>query len=243
MYGGQKIVVVIPAYNEEQLIEQTLKGLPQYVDDVVLVDDGSKDRTVARALSVGDERLALVQHVANRGVGAAIVSGYRAALERKADVVVVVGGDAQMDPGEMERLVDPVVAKIADYVKGDRMGHPDVRLRMPRARFWANSVLTRATRWAVGLRHLRDSQCGYTAISASALSALPLETLWPRYGYPNDLLSLLTLYGFRVADRPVTPIYESEQSGIHPLTIGPIMLFVLTRMRVRRGLTRPVPSV
>ena len=148
-----------------------------------------------------------------------------------------------MDPEEMVRLVEPVIAKTADYVKGDRLGHPDVRIRMPVARYWANSLLTVATRWATGMRQLRDSQCGYTAISSAALSALPLDTLWPRYGYPNDLLALLIQHGFRVADRPVTPIYANETSGIHPITIGPTMLFVLTRAWVRRGRTRHISAL
>ena len=229
MYGRRKIAVVIPAYNEELLIQRTLRGIPTYVDSVFLVDDGSTDSTLARALEVSDERTRVLQHAGNRGVGAAIVTGYREALADACDIVVVIGGDAQMDPNEMDRLIEPIVANVADYVKGDRLGHPDVKDRMPAQRLWANTLLTRATRFALGTDRLRDSQCGYTAISATALRALPLTRVWPKYGYPNDILAWLHAYDFRVVDRPVTPIYEDETSHIDPLTIGPTMCFVLAR--------------
>ena len=242
MYGRQKIAVVIPAYNEERLIQRVLGSVPHYVDWLVLVDDGSVDQTVGLAASIQDDRLTILQHGENRGVGAAIVTGYRKALSLGSDIIVVIGGDAQMDPDEMVRLVEPIAANVADYVKGDRLGHPDVRKRMPSARFWANSVLTRATRFAVGTHQLRDSQCGYTAISAAALRVLPLDKLWPRYGYPNDLLAWLHAYDFRVIDRPVTPIYADETSHIHPLTIGPTMLYVLARAWMRCSLSGPSVS-
>ena len=239
MYGGRKIAVVIPAFNEELLIQKTLRGIPRYVDWIILVDDASRDNTVDRACALAEPRLQVIRHPRNRGVGAAIVTGYRQAIELGSDITVVVGGDAQMDPREMVRLIEPVAAGVADYVKGDRLGHPEVKTRMPRARRWANTVLSEVTRRAIGASRLRDSQCGYTAISAAALRALPIERLWPRYGYPNDLIAWLAAYGFCIAERPVTPIYADETSHIDPLTIAPTMLYVLARAWMRRPVTSP----
>ena len=239
MYGRRTVAVVVPAYNEERLIGRTVSTLPRFVDHVLVVDDGSRDGTVEAAVAAGGARLSVLSHGRNRGVGAAIATGYRAALDLGADIAVVVGGDAQMDPAEMDRLIEPIAIGKADYVKGNRLGHVDLEQRMPRPRLVANRLLTRLTALALGAP-VSDSQCGYTAISRSALERLPLERLWPRYGYPNDLLSWLQASGARVTERPVTPIYATERSHISPVTIGPTMAWVLARVwwRHRRGSSR-----
>ena len=227
---------MIPAFNEERLVGRTVASVPAFVDHVVLVDDASRDATSAEAQRAGDGRLRLLRHAKNRGVGAAIVTGYREALRLGADVAVVLAGDGQMDPDEMERLLEPIAVGAADYVKGNRLGHPELARRMPAARRVGNRALTLLTRMAVGDETLQDSQCGYTAIARRALEAVPLEDVWPRYGYPNDLIGRLQLAGMRVVDRPVTPIYGSERSGIRPVTFVPMLGFVLARSWVRRRL-------
>lgn len=230
MYRGQTVAVVIPAHNEEALLPVTLAGLPAFVDHAIVVDDASTDATATVATH---SKLDLVQHAVNQGVGGAIVTGYRRALTLGADVTVVVGADAQMDPAEMSSLIDPVVDDLADYVKGDRLGHPEVVERMPAVRLFGNRVLTRMTRWSSGYA-VRDSQCGYTALAKATLARLPLDDLYPRYGFPNDLLAKLAEVGARVVDRPVTPIYGEEQSGIRVTrVVGPI-LWLLLRSGVRR---------
>lgn len=235
MYRGLRVAVVIPAHNEVRLLPVTLAGLPAFVDHVVVVDDASTDDTSRVALeATGPWRLELVRHAVNCGVGGAIVTGYRRALALGVDATVVVGADAQMDPGEMPRLLDPLADDLADYVKGDRLGHPEVRRRMPRIRWLGNQVLTRLTHFSSGYRHLRDSQCGYTALSARVLARLPLDELYPRYGFPNDLLAKLAEVDARVVDRPVTPIYGDERSGIRVLrVVGPIA-WLLLRSGLRR---------
>jgi glycosyltransferase involved in cell wall biosynthesis len=230
MYRGLRVAVVIPAHNEEALLPVTLAGLPAFVDMAIVVDDASTDGTA----QVADHAaLDLVRHPVNQGVGGAIVTGYRRALTRGADVAVVVGADAQMDPAEMSALIDPIADGQADYVKGDRLGHPEVRQRMPAVRLFGNRVLSRMTRWSSGYA-VRDSQCGYTALAADTLARLPLDDLYPRYGFPNDLLAKLAEIDARVVDRPVTPIYGDEQSGIRVTrVVGPIM-WLLLRSGVRR---------
>ncbi len=237
MYRGLRVAVVIPAHDEAELLPVTLAGLPRFVDHVVVVDDASADDTaaIARAFARDAARpIEVVGHARNRGVGAAIVTGYRHALALGVDAVVVVGADAQMDPTEMPALLDPLVDGQAHYVKGDRLGHPDVTRRMPRLRYLGNHALTRLTRLVTGYRHIRDTQCGYTALDARALAALPLDRLYPRYGFPNDLLARLAELGARVVDRPVTPIYATERSGLRiGRVIAPIS-WLLIRAAARR---------
>ncbi len=214
MWREARIGVVIPAYNEERLLRRTLQGVPDYVDTVCVVDDASSDATADVARKHADPRIEVIRHPQNRGVGAAIVTGYQALLAKNVDVMVVMAGDNQMDPMDLPALLEPVVSGRADYAKGNRFVHQE-RRRMPRLRRWAGGVLSLMTRGATGLG-IDDTQCGYTALRSGAAWGLPLTELWPRYGYPNDLLGMLAARGQRVVDVPVRPIYADEQSGIRP---------------------------
>lgn len=214
MWQNRAVAVIIPAHQEEALIGATLRGLPEFVDQVVVVDDASTDRTSDVVRGLGDPRVVLVRHPENRGVGAALVTGYQRALAGGADVLVVMAGDNQMDPDDLPRLLEPICREGADYVKGNRFRHPEFS-RMPWERRLAGRWLARLTRWASGL-DIDDSQCGYTALSADAARRIPLAELWPRYGYPNDLLLLLARAGARVREVPVRPVYAGERSGVRP---------------------------
>ncbi|MBX3269358.1 MAG: glycosyltransferase family 2 protein [Sandaracinaceae bacterium] len=215
MWLGARVAVVVPAWNEARLIERTLASMPGFVDHVVVVDDASTDDTAARVEALGEPRVELVRHARNRGVGAAIATGYRRAFEAGADIAAVMGADAQMDPGDLAALLEPVLDGDADYAKGDRLSHPEAFGRMPLGRWLGNHALSRLTRLATGLP-ITDSQCGYTAIGRAAWAAMRLDHLWPGYGYPNDLLSRAAVANLRVADVTVRPIYADEESGIRP---------------------------
>ncbi len=217
MYKNRSIGVVIPAYQEEQHIRKVVEGLPSWVDFICVVDDHSTDGTGAMARSAvvgGATRVRVLSHSVNRGVGAAIVSGYRECIGEAIDIAVVVGGDAQMLPQEMGRLLDAVVEGGADYAKGNRLEHPSVKQVMPPIRRMGGIVLSTLTAMATGLKGVKDSQCGYTAITSRALNMLPLDTLYPRYGYPNHMLALLAQAGLKVTDVPVTPIYGDNTSKL-----------------------------
>lgn len=237
MLRGAKIAVVVPAYNEAKLIARTLGSIPAFVDQIVVVDDGSQDNTAAIAKCVPDSRVIVEQHVRNRGVGAAIATGYQSAFHHGADVAAVMAGDAQMDPGDLRALLDPLLDGRADYAKGDRLSHPLAFSSMPLSRFIGNHVLSLLTRWVTGLS-VRDSQCGYTALARHVTEQLAWRSLWHGYGYPNDLLGHLAEQDARVCDVVVRPIYADERSGIglrHALIVIP---FVLARVLYRR-LTAP----
>jgi glycosyltransferase involved in cell wall biosynthesis len=230
MWRASRVVVVIPAWEEGPRISRVLRGLPAWVDDVIVVDDASSDGTADAALAVGDRRVELVRHARNRGVGAAIVSGYRRAAARPGgarDAFVVMAGDGQMDPRDLPAVVDPIASGAADYVKGDRFGslRADVGRGMPAPRRIGGLLFSWATSRAVGFR-VSDSQCGYTALARAACARLDLDGLWPGYGYPNDLLSQVALRGLRVAQVPVRPVYADEVSRFRPrhlLVVGGIV--------------------
>lgn len=214
MFRALRVAVVVPAFNEERAIGPTIDGMPMLVDDIIVVDDASTDETRARAaLRSG---VHVIRHAQNRGVGAAIITGYRRALTLGADVAVVMAGDGQMDPDDLPALLAPIADGTADYVKGNRFKHPAIWRTMPPSRIVGNALLSAATRVTSGYRHVFDSQCGYTAIHRDALLEIDLDEVWARYGYPNDLLSRLHVAGVRVVDVPVRPIYgEHWKSGIH----------------------------
>lgn len=235
MYRELSVAVVIPAFNEERAIGQAVASVPAFVDRVVVVDDASRDATAEVAARVQGHRCEIVRHDQNRGVGAAIVSGYRRALALGLDVAVVMAGDGQMDPADLPALLDPIAEGRADYAKGNRFRHPDVWRAMPRARLLGNIALSLATRLTAGYGHIFDSQCGYTAIHRRALGRIDLDRVFARYGYPNDLLARLHAAGMRVVDVPVRPVYgPGWKSGIKPHMVVYPVSFVLARSFLRR---------
>lgn len=218
MYKGQTVAVVVPAYNEEKLIARVIETMPDFIDRIVVVNDASEDATstiVEGYKSKLGERVVLIDHEKNEGVGGAIVTGYKWVRDRGLDIAVVMAGDAQMDPTELPTLLDPIGEGLADYVKGNRLFTGDAWKLIPRYRYLGNSVLSLLTKAASGYWHVADSQCGYTAASSKMLRTMDLDNIYKRYGMPNDLLARLNIFNFRVKDVPVKPIYNiGEKSGI-----------------------------
>ena len=235
MFHEHRVSVVIPAHNEELLIEQVIEGVPAFVDHVIVVDDASKDRTaekLAAAKIRHGERLVVVRHPHNQGVGGAIVTGYETALAISTEqhLVVVMAGDAQMDPADLPRLLTPCADEKVDYAKGNRLITGQAWKIIPRTRYLGNAVLSLLTKIASGYWHVADSQTGYTVIRAEALSVLQLRRLYPRYGFPNHLLVELNNYDFRVRDVPIRPVYNvGEVSGIRLHKVIPTISWLLFR--------------
>ena len=244
VFSGHRVAVVAPAFNEERLIDQMIRSVPEYVDRIFVVDDASSDRTVARALKADPKRVEVLSHHTNKGVGAAIATGYQAAIQDGADLAVVLAGDGQMHTEDLPALLAPIINGNAEYTKGDRLSWPNARSHMPILRYAGNHVLSWLTRKSTGLS-IQDSQCGYTAISKRALHALDWCDLWPRYGYPNDLIGRLKAAQLRVQDVPVRPIYATEESGIgwrHALVVIPFVLSRVFIRRVARKLSERMPK-
>lgn len=242
MIESARIAVVVPCFNESGWIAETVETMPAFVDHILVVDDASSDTTSTVARAARSTCVEVIRHAENRGVGAAIITGYRRARALGADVVAVMAGDGQMDPADLPAVLRPILEGRADYVKGNRLLHPGVFRAMPKARLAGTAVLAWLTRHAAGLPSLGDSQCGYTAISAGAIDALDLDAIWPRYGYPNDLLGALARERLRVAEVVVRPVYRGEASGLrarHLVTIG----YLIGRVAYRRLAARPRPSV
>jgi glycosyltransferase involved in cell wall biosynthesis len=242
MFHGLRIAAVIPAFNEELAVAHTVRTVPSFVDHVIVVDDASADETTPRAGSVRRRGLEVLRHTNNRGVGAAIASGYRRALELDVDAAVVMAGDGQMDPADLPGLLQPLIEGRCDYVKGNRFRDPDVWRTMPPLRIAGNVALSLATKLTSGYLQLFDSQCGYTVASRRALEVIDRAGLFPRYGYPNDLLARLNAAGLRVEDAPVRAVYGPHwRSGIRLSTVVYPMSWVLLRSWWMRVTAKPEP--
>jgi glycosyltransferase involved in cell wall biosynthesis len=230
MLEGKRVAVVVPAYDEELLVVETLRGIPELVDRIYVVDDASNDGTGEQARSAGDSRVEVIRHETNLGVGAAIVTGYRKAIEEEIDVACVMAADNQMDPAELLAIVEPVARGEVEYAKANRFATGEAWTVIPRTRFFGNAALSLLTKIASGYWHVADSQAGYTAISVAALRGLDLDRLYPRYGFPNDTLVHLNVANARVRDVPSRPIYGvGEESGIRLRAVVPRISWLLAK--------------
>jgi glycosyltransferase involved in cell wall biosynthesis len=230
MLDERRVAVVVPAFDEERLVAETLRGIPEFVDRVYVVDDASRDATAERAREVGDARVVLITHERNAGVGAAILSGYRRALEDGIDVTCVMAADNQMDPIELPDIAGPVARGEVEYAKANRLVSGEAWKVIPRTRYLGNAVLSLLTKIASGYWHVADSQAGYTAISNDALRRLDLERVYQGYGFPNDMLVHLNVQNARVRDVPSRPIYDvGEESGIRLRRVVPRISWLLLK--------------
>lgn len=217
MYRQKTISIVVPAHNEETQIARVIDTAPDFVDYIVITNDVSTDRTseVVRAHPLYGSKVILIEHTVNQGVGGAIASGYKWSRDNNIDIAVVMAGDGQMHPDDLPAVLDPVVDDLVDYTKGNRLVTGNAFKKIPKVRFFGNSILSLLTKITSGYWHVADSQTGYTAINAKALRAIDWDLMYKRYGQPNDVLVRLNVEGFRVIDVPVEPVYGvGEKSGI-----------------------------
>ena len=230
MYQGMSIGVVIPARNEAEHLGGVLSGIPSFVDKVVVVDDGSTDGTGDLAKDVELVRLE------GEGVGSAIDHGHRRLLEimNCEFISVVMAGDGQMDPDDMESLIAPIINRQAHHSKGERL---DRAGKMPLYRRIGTFILSILTTLACG-QTIRDPQCGYTATSSEVLKSWNWERSWKSYGYPNWWLMILSEKGWRISHVPVKAIYEGQKSGIRVSSFLPkvaLMLLIGLHTRIIRN--------
>ncbi|MGH7282858.1 MAG: glycosyltransferase family 2 protein [Polyangiaceae bacterium] len=237
MLVGARVVVVVPAFREAPRLGRVLASMPTFVDDIIVVDDASDDDTaaIAGACADLDARITCISHAINRGVGAAIVTGYRRALGPRGkanDAFAVMAGDGQMDPRDLAAVVSPIVRGDAGYVKGNRYRSAD-RAAIPFFRRAGGEALSLMTSIAIG-RKIRDSQCGFTAIARETCASLDLSAIFPRFGYPNDMLGELAIRKWKIVEVDVRAIYADEESKLRAWHV-PKIAGIIARAGVRRA--------
>jgi len=181
VYKDAKIGVVVPAYNEEKLIARVIETMPEFVDRIIIVDDGSNDRTkdiIKKYQKNQNNRLLFIQHEKNQGVGAAIVTGYKQALREEFDVIGVMAGDGQMASVDLPKLIDPIISDNVDYTKGNRLFSGKAWQIIPKTRYMGNSLLSLLTKITSGYWHIVDLQSGYTATIPKVLKMLNLDKIY-----------------------------------------------------------------
>ncbi|WP_439591531.1 glycosyltransferase family 2 protein [Microbacterium sp.] len=228
MFDGAVIAAVVPAYKEERMISRVIETMPDYVDHIVIVDDCSPDATSEVVRASADPRVTLIRHEENQGVGGAIITAHKAALELGADVNVVMAGDAQMDPAYLPALLEPVTSGGYGFAKANRFYAPESFEGMPGYRVFGNIVLSFFTKFASGYWNLFDPQNGYTAIRSSVLRRIPLDRVAKRYSFENDLLIHLNILQIPATDVPIPAVYGEEVSSIRLSKVIPELLNRLT---------------
>jgi glycosyltransferase involved in cell wall biosynthesis len=210
------IAAVIPAYGVERDIQSVLRGLPTYIKHIIVVDDASPDASakLITAAAKKDGRITLIAHTQNQGVGGAMISGFRKALELGAQIVIKLDGDGQMDPAHIPALITPLIQGKADYVKGNRFRDFQSLQQMPFVRRVGNLGLSFLTKAATGYWSVFDPTNGFFAIRAEILAQLPLEKIDHRYYFETSMLANLYLLGALVVDISIPARYGSETSNL-----------------------------
>ncbi len=213
-FGDTKIGVVIPAHNEAEHIGEVIRGLPEWVSAILVVDDVSDDETCAVVKALADPRVKLLRHAENTGVGGAMVTGYRAGIELGCDILVKMDADGQMASSDLPRLIRPLVEGNAEYTKGNRFYVINANRTMPRTRKLGSVILTFMTKMASGYWHIFDSQCGFTAMRSHLLKMIDLDAIAHDYFFENDMLIWLNTADARVVDVPIQTLYGAEVSDV-----------------------------
>src|SRR3990172_6041921 len=215
-YRKYHIAAVIPCYRVEREIQSVLRGMPKYIEHIIVVDDASPDSTADRVTASAkmDKRIILIRHPSNRGVGGAMATGFRKALELGAQIVVKVDGDGQMDTGRLPALLAPLVQGQADYTKGNRFRDFVSLQQMPLIRRVGNMGLGFLSKTATGYWNLFDPTNGYSAIRSEVLAQLPLDRIDKTFYFETSMLAHLYLLGAVVKEVPMPARYRSEVSNL-----------------------------
>jgi dolichol-phosphate mannosyltransferase len=231
---GPSIAVVIPAYRVAAQIAGVLARIPADVRHIIVVDDASPEPVEEALSGIRDSRLVVLRHESNRGVGGAMKTGFRKALDLGADIVVKIDGDGQMDPALIPRFVEPLTSGDADFTKGNRFDDLSFVRLMPALRRAGNLALSFLVKLASGYWHLFDPCNGYLAVRSSVLERINLERLEERYFFEISLLCEAYFAKAVLEDVPMRPVYGGEPSSLSP--IGSIASFA-PRL-IRRSLHR-----
>ena len=229
MPEDHKIAVVIPAYRAAAQVATVIRGVPDWIKRIYVIDDACPEHSGDAAKAAGDPRVMVLRRQQNGGVGAAVKTGYRQALADGFDVVVKMDADDQMDPAYLQALLKPILADRADYTKGNRFRDLKALRQMPRVRLFGNSVLTFLVKAASGYWQMMDPTNGYTAINRDALERLELDRVSDGYFFESDMLIRLNIAGAVAEDVAIPARYGDEQSSLHIPSIMPVFIYRLIR--------------
>ncbi len=211
-----KIAVVIPSYNVRHHVLGVISRIGTEVALIYVVDDCCPQLSGQYVQdNCSDKRVKILFHSLNRGVGGAMCTGYAAALQDGAEIIVKIDGDGQMDPGILQRFTAPIQDGLADYTKGNRFFNLDTLWRMPWVRLVGNSGLSLINKVTTGYWNCIDPTNGYTAIHRGVLSMIPLEKIDPRYFFESDILFRLSTLRAVVLDIPMDAFYGDEKSSLN----------------------------
>ena len=234
-FQDSRISVVIPSFRVRAHILGVLSRIGPEVAVIYVVDDccpEQSDQWVASQCT--DPRVRVLYHAENQGVGGAVMTGYRAAIEDGQDIVVKIDGDGQMDPALLPQFVAPLLAGDADYAKGNRFFHLDEIHQMPAIRLFGNAVLSFMSKVSTGYWSLFDPTNGYTAIQTRVASHLPLDRISRRYFFETDMLFRLNTLRAVVVDVPMDAFYGDEESNLKITKVLPEFLSKHIRNTLKR---------
>lgn len=213
MLKNKKIIVVLPAFNAEKTLKKTVDEIPKdLVDDIILVDDSSSDKTVKISQKLGLKTFRLKE---NRGYGANQKTCYQKALELGADIVVMIHPDYQYSPKYIPRLINPIVEEKADAVFGSWMIFPTNALRggMPYWKYLGNIFLTKIENLVLGL-NLSEYHCGLRAYSKKVLETVNFQENSDGFVFDSEIIIQLKIHHFRIKEIPIETRYFKEASMI-----------------------------
>jgi glycosyltransferase involved in cell wall biosynthesis len=211
-----KIAVVIPCYKVSKQILKVLSNIPEEVSYVILVDDKCPEKTGELVIkNTNDSRITVLINSENLGVGGATKVGYLQALKLKADIIVKIDGDGQMNPVDIAKLTRVIIEEKCNYAKGNRFYSIKNVRQMPLIRKFGNVVLSFISKLSTGYYEIFDPNNGFTAISFDYLEQLPLDEIDNRYFFESDMLYQLNLMGAKVLDVSLPAIYNDEHSSLN----------------------------
>jgi glycosyltransferase involved in cell wall biosynthesis len=230
-----RIAAVIPSYKVTRHIIEVISNIPEMVWRIYVVDDACPEGSGKFVEeNIDDDRVRVIRHVQNQGVGGAVITGYQAAIADGADVIVKIDGDGQMDPRLIPHFVAPILSGEADYTKGNRFYDLEEIRAMPSVRLFGNAVLSLMTKLSSGYWNLFDPTNGYTAIHADVAKHLSFKKISRRYFFESDMLFRLNILRAVVVDVPMDAKYGDEASNLKISQIVGEFFFKHIRNSIKR---------
>ena len=214
MKSNKKIAIVIPCYKVSKQIKDVLLSIPEFVDYIIVVDDACPENSGDISKELHQDKTHIIYHKRNEGVGGAVISGFKKAIQLNIDIVIKLDGDGQMDSNNITKLIQPLIDNCADYTKGNRFHDFNALKSMPKIRLFGNSLLSFAIKVASGYWNIMDPTNGFCAISSQSLHDLNLDKIEKRYFFETDMLINLNLMNKVVQDIPISAIYNNETSNL-----------------------------